>query len=267
MTRINTNVYSLLALHNLNQTNRQMQACLTRLSTGLRINSAADDPAGLVAGLRLQSSLAGLQAGISGATRAGHMLATADAGAGEISTLLADIREALTTAAGSGGLTDDERAANQETIDSDIVAIDRLVGTTKFNGRELLSGFFGFDLNSESLGSATTGYLDSLISGAENDLASGNFEAGAAILDRAAGQVAVARGSLGSQELQNYEAALGMMQTSLVSLAFASSAIWDTDYALEMARFNQLQILSRAGLCLQALANSRPQGVLDLLYG
>jgi flagellin-like hook-associated protein FlgL len=58
-----------------------------------------------------------------------------------------------------------------------------------------------------------------------------------------------------------------MMQTSLVSLAFASSAIWDTDYALEMARFNQLQILSRAGLCLQALANSRPQGVLDLLYG
>ena len=113
MTRINTNVSSLLAQTNLSRSNAQLQTSLTRLSTGLRINSGKDDPSGLIASENLRSDIVAVQAAIGNSERANQVIATADSSLGQVSSLLNDIRGLVTESANSGGLSDEQIAAIQ----------------------------------------------------------------------------------------------------------------------------------------------------------
>ncbi len=88
MSRINTNVESLTALDRLNRTNKQLGTTLTRLSTGLRVNTGADDPAGLISGEFLQQEISSIRSAISNSTRASNVIATADSALGEVGGLL-----------------------------------------------------------------------------------------------------------------------------------------------------------------------------------
>lgn len=144
MTRINTNVPSLIAQNRLSRSNEDLQTALTRLSTGLRINSGKDDPAGLIASESLRSDITGLNKAISNTQRASQIIATADSALGEVSSLLNDIRGLVTEAANNGALSDDEIAANQLQIDSSLEAINRIAQTTTFQGRRLLDGSLDF---------------------------------------------------------------------------------------------------------------------------
>jgi len=144
MTRINTNVSSLIAQNSLSRTNNQLQTALTRLSTGLRINSGKDDPAGLIASEALRSDISSIQKAISNSQRANQIIATADSALGQVSSLLNDIRALVTEAANKGALSDDEIAANQLQIDSSLEAINRIAQTTTFQGRRLLDGSLDF---------------------------------------------------------------------------------------------------------------------------
>jgi flagellin len=112
MSRINTNVSSLIAQSRLNRTNNDLQTSLTRLSTGLRINSAKDDPAGLLASEALRSDITSLNKAISNTKRATQIVATADSALGQVSNLLNNMRGLIVEAANSGGLSDSEIAAN-----------------------------------------------------------------------------------------------------------------------------------------------------------
>ena len=147
MSRINTNVASLLAQRNLNASNTAVNKSLERLSTGLRINRGSDDPAGLIASERLRSEKVALQSAISNSTRATNLIGTAEGSLNEINGLLLDIQGLLDTAANSGGMTDSEIAANQLQIDEALSSIDRIASTTQFNGKKLLDGSLGFDTN------------------------------------------------------------------------------------------------------------------------
>src|SRR6056297_2202307 len=118
MTRINTNVPSLVAQNRLNQSNGDLQQALTRLSTGLRINSGKDDPAGLIASEALRSEITSINKAISNTQRANQIITTADSALGQVSSLLSDVRGLVVEAANSGALSDDEIAANQLPIDS-----------------------------------------------------------------------------------------------------------------------------------------------------
>lgn len=140
MTRINTNVSSLIAQGRLQRSNNDLTQALTRLSTGLRINSGKDDPAGLIASEALRSEITGLNKAISNTERANQIITTADSALGQVSSLLNDIRGLVVEAANTGGLSDEEIAANQLQIDSSLEAINRISQTTTFQGRKLLDG-------------------------------------------------------------------------------------------------------------------------------
>ncbi|EMB15537.1 flagellin N-terminal helical domain-containing protein [Rhodopirellula europaea] len=140
MTRINTNVSSLVAQNRLQSSNNDLQQSLTRLSTGLRINSGSDDPAGLLASEALRGEITGLTKSISNTQRASQIISTADSALGQVSNLLNDVRGLVVEAANSGALSKEEIAANQLQIDSSLEAINRISQTTTFQGRKLLDG-------------------------------------------------------------------------------------------------------------------------------
>ncbi len=144
MTRINTNVNSLVAQNRLTRTNAELQTSLTRLSTGLRINNGKDDPAGLIASEALRSDITSINKALSNTQRANQIIATADSALGQVSSLLNDIRGLVTEAANSGALSDEEIAANQLQVDSSLEAINRIAQTTTFQGRRLLDGSLDF---------------------------------------------------------------------------------------------------------------------------
>jgi flagellin len=144
MTRINTNVSSLVAQNRLQSSNKDLQTALTRLSTGLRINSGSDDPAGLIASEALRSEITSLNKSISNTRRASQIISTADSALGQVSNLLNDIRGLVVEAANSGALSPDEIAANQLQVDSSLEAINRIAQTTTFQGRKLLDGSLDF---------------------------------------------------------------------------------------------------------------------------
>ncbi len=144
MTRINTNVSSLIAQKQLGRSNAQLQIALQRLSTGLRINVGKDDPAGLIASEILRSDIVATQRAISNSERANQIIATADSALGQVSALLNDIRGLVSEAANTGALSDEQIEANQLQVDSSLEAIDRIAQTTSFQGRRLLDGSLDF---------------------------------------------------------------------------------------------------------------------------
>ena len=144
MTRINTNVSSINAQKTLARSNASLQESLTRLSTGLRINSGKDDPAGLIASEVLRSDIVSVERAITNSERANQMIATADSALGQVSSLLNDIRGLVSEAANTGAMSSEQIAANQLQIDSSLEAIDRIAQTTKFQGQTLLDGSLDF---------------------------------------------------------------------------------------------------------------------------
>src|SRR6188474_1416495 len=146
MSRINTNVSSLIAQKTLGRTNVQLQESLSRLSTGLRINTGKDDPAGLIASENLRRDITSVQKAISNTERANQLIATADSALGQVSNLLNDIRGLVVEAANTGVLSDEQVAANQLQVDSSLEAIDRIAQVTTFQGRKLLDGSLDFQV-------------------------------------------------------------------------------------------------------------------------
>src|SRR4051794_14177609 len=144
MTRINTNVSSLVAQKSLARSNNQLQQALTRLSTGLRINVGKDDPSGLIASEVLRSDIVSVQKAVTNSERANQLIATADSALGQVSSLLNDIRGLVSESANTGALSADQIAANQLQVDSSLDAIDRISQTTAFQGRRLLDGSLDF---------------------------------------------------------------------------------------------------------------------------
>lgn len=157
MARINTNVPSFIARLNLNRADADLDVRLQRLSTGLRINRGADDPAGLIISQRLGSEIAGLNQAVSNSERASSVIATAEGSLNEISDLLTSIKGLVVQGANTGGLSDDERRANQLQIDSAIESITRISNSTSFGGLRLLNGSLDYvlsGLNSAAIGKA-----------------------------------------------------------------------------------------------------------------
>jgi len=140
MTTINTNVASLVALNNLTNSQSALQTSLTRLSTGLKINSGADDPAGLVATNILGSQIASINQSITNSNRANDVLSTADAGLGQISGLLDQIRSLVQAGLNSGALSSTELGADQNQIDQALSAINEISANTTFAGDQLIDG-------------------------------------------------------------------------------------------------------------------------------
>ncbi|HNQ23508.1 MAG TPA: flagellin [Phycisphaerae bacterium] len=155
MTRINTNVESLIARRNLNANYSAMDTALQRLSTGLRINTGKDDPAGLIASETLRSRMTAITQAIDNATRADTVVNIAEGGLQEISSLLLEIEGLIDRTANEAGLTEDEIAANQLQIDAILQSIDRLANATAFGDKKLLNGTLDFNTSGININEPT----------------------------------------------------------------------------------------------------------------
>ncbi len=152
MARINTNVPSLVARNNLLRSGDDLQVRLQRLSTGLRINRGADDPAGLIVSERLRSDISGTDQGIKNSDRASSVIATTEGALSEVSDLLSSIKALVVESANTGANSPEERAANQLQIDSAIDSITRISNTASFGGLKLLNGSMDYNLSGVASG-------------------------------------------------------------------------------------------------------------------
>ncbi|HVT82884.1 MAG TPA: flagellin [Phycisphaerae bacterium] len=153
MSRINTNVSSLIAVSTLNKNNTSLQTSLQRLSTGYRINSGKDDPAGLIASESLRAEQQATTTAISNAQRADNIIGTAEGALSEVSNLLVSLQGLVGDAANKAGLSQDEKDADQLQVDSILSTINRISNAASFEGVKLLNGTY--DYSTSGLGSTS----------------------------------------------------------------------------------------------------------------
>src|SRR5690349_15493736 len=140
MSRINTNIASMQAINRLTRNQSDLSTRLQRLSSGLKINSGKDAPAGLIASETMRSEINGINQAIDNSTRAGNVINTAEGALGEVSSLLLEVQSLTNEAANNGALSPDEIKANQLQVDSILNSVNRISNTTQFNGVKLLNG-------------------------------------------------------------------------------------------------------------------------------
>jgi flagellin len=150
--RINSNLSALTALRTLRVNERNQARSLERLSTGLQINRASDDPSGMLLSDLLRSQISALDQAVDNSQNAQNLVAVADAGLQNVSDMLIGINDAITFALNSGGNSPDQIAAEQEGVDHAIAAIDRIANTTRYSDRELLNGSAAYQLVSNRPG-------------------------------------------------------------------------------------------------------------------
>ncbi len=152
MSRINTNIPSLIARRVLGQRQAELNVSLERLSTGLRINRGKDDAAGLIASETLRSQLAAIGAALSNADRANKIVGIAEGGLQEVNALLIDLEDLVSRTANEAGLSDEEVEANQLEIDAILDTINRIATATEFQGKKLLDGGLDYTLSGVASG-------------------------------------------------------------------------------------------------------------------
>ncbi|MBO0994660.1 flagellin N-terminal helical domain-containing protein [Bacillus sp. SD088] len=267
--RINHNIQALNAYRNLSQTMGSTSKSLEKLSSGLRINRAADDAAGLAISEKMRSQIRGLGMAERNALDAVSLIQTAEGALNETHSILQRMRE-LSVQAASGTLDDKDRESVQLEIKELTAEIERIAQKTEFNGMPLLNGKNDFQFqigpNQEDTLDIT---LDSMTAseigvGNLNISTSEQAEEAISTLDKAIGKVSEQRAKLGAYQ-NRLEHTVTNLQTANENLTAAESRIRDLDMALEMTNFTRNNILNQAGQAMLAQANQLPQGILQLL--
>ena len=265
---INTNISALQAWRNLYATDNALTKSLERLSTGLRINRAADDAAGLTVSEKMRAQINGLNQAVRNAQDAISLLQTAEGGLNEIHSLLQRMRE-LAVQAANDTLTSEDRENIQSEINALLKEVDRIAQNTEFNTQVLLTGFSGtFQIGANAnqtltvlMSSMTT--ADLKISDVSVDDVT-NIATVIASLDSAIATVAKQRAQIGAWQ-NRLEHTITNLQVQAENMAAANSRIRDVDMAAEMMNFTRQQILMQSGTAMLAQANAKPQAILALL--
>lgn len=272
--QVNTNVAALNAYRNLSSTQGAMNTSLERLSSGLRINRAADDAAGLAISEKLRAQTNGLNQATTNAQDAISLVQTAEGALNEQHAILQRMRTLAVQSANDTN-TDDDRASIQKEVDQLITELDRISGSTQFNGQNLLdgtggvAGVFTFQIGANS-GQNTTVDLSAAVDAAglgvdAVDLGTQTGADGAlATIDDALKTVSDTRADLGAVQ-NRLQHTINSLSVAAENSAAAESRIRDTDMAKEMSAFTKSQILSQAGVSMLAQANATSQSVLKLL--
>lgn len=255
---------SLLAIFALHNTQRSIADVFKRLSSGRRINSGKDDPAGLISSELLAAEIKSLEAENRAIQRADANARIAEGHAVELSNLAMDAKALVISSANTAGLTDAEVAANQMQLDNIISSMQRF----QSNAVDSLDGFNmpdGGNATVQTLYDDALASVVSLKSGGANDLSSGNFAAASTAIDTAILNIATARGRVGGFQKDVLGPRLRSNQISVINLTESRSRIADTDYAVEMSNLNRDQILMAAGIKTLQLTQLQARSVLDLL--
>jgi len=268
---INTNVSAINAHRNLGANNTQMGKSMEKLSSGFRINRAADDAAGLAISEKMRYQIGGYNQAISNAQDGISLIQTAEGALTEVHSMLQRLN-VLANQASNGTVATADREKIQLEVDALVSEIDNIATTLKFNGISLLDGGnssvtfqVGFEANTTitvSLGSGTQ--ASSLgVNSLNVETASGAQSAIAAI-QSAISKVSQRRAELGAVQ-NRLEHTINNVGVNAENLSASESRIRNADMAKEMTDFTRRQIMVQAGTAMLAQANSVPQNVLRLL--
>jgi flagellin len=281
---VNTNIASLNAQRNLSTSNAALSLSLQRLSSGLRVNSAKDDAAGMAVAESITSGVRGNTQAIRNANDGISVGQTAEGALGQVANNLQRIRE-ISVQAANGSISDSNRSQLQKEVDQLTQEISRIVQTTEFNGTKLLSGAatitfqIGYSgsadnqvsISTTDLAQAGSAGLNSFsgsltATGTINVTTSGGASAALSQLDADIAQVANLRSTYGAVQ-NRFEAVISNLQNYVENLTASRSRIMDADFAAESAQLTRNQILQQAGTAILAQANTVPQQALTLLRG
>jgi flagellin len=269
---VNTNYSSEVARGNLTKVGNDMQKTMQRLSSGLRINSAADDAAGLAIASRMTAQSNGMDQAYRNAQDGVSLVQTADSSLGTIGDILQNIRT-LAVQADNGTNSTSDLTSIQNEINGLTGEIDHISSSTSFNGINLLDGSNATvtlhisDKSNDTIGVALS-KSDSatLLTAAIDVTAAGGAQTAITNIDKALNSVSTQRGSLGATQNR-----LGYISDNLVSTKnntdAAKSRVQDADMSAEMSNLTREQILQSTTMNMLSRANSQPQSVLQLLQG
>ncbi|WP_066332538.1 flagellin N-terminal helical domain-containing protein [Azohydromonas lata] len=285
---VNTNIASLNAQRNLQGNQGAVATSMQRLSSGLRVNSAKDDAAGLAIAERMNSQVRGMNQAVRNSNDGISMTQTAEAALGKVGDSLQRMRELAVQSANDSNNTSDRDSLDKE-FGELAKEIQRVMGNTSFNGKKIL----GADSND------TTGYQFQIGANTSSDdtiaiktknmttateivtvAGSDNTGAGRSVIDNTADNAAIhtvmdnidkainlvnnERATMGANQ-SRFESVISNLQSASESQSAAKSRIMDTDFAAETANLSRAQILQQAGTAMLAQANQQPQQVMSLL--
>ncbi|MBE6024117.1 MAG: flagellin [Cellulosilyticum sp.] len=275
--KISSNIIATMTVGNLNRANRRAETAMERLSSGLKINSAKDNPAGLAISNKLQTQVEGLSQANNNAMDGISLIQTAEGALNEVHSMLNRIRE-LAVQAENGTLQDEDKEKVQQEIDALIAEIESIGKNTQFNGKEVLN----FDKNIPIQIGVKSGdmlEIDGTKINMENvlqcitdtDPATNNTTPLSvddpnllSRIDQAAEQTSAIRSYLGACQ-NRLEYTVSNLDVSEENVTASLSRIYDADMAEEMTNYTQYNVISQSGISILAQANQRPQQVLQLL--
>ncbi len=269
-TAINTNVASLNAQRNLSTSGGSLATSLQRLSSGLRVNSAKDDAAGLAISQRMTAQIRGMNVAIRNANDAISLAQTAEGALGRMGDNLQRMRELAVQAANATNSADDRTALNTEfqTLKDENI---RLVADTKFNGTNLLNAAatLNFQVGANNVAAndrigITTASMAAATGSGLGLTTQANAQSAIDGLDTAISAVNSQRSVFGAAQ-NRFESVVANLQISAENLSASRGRIVDADFAAETANLSRSQILQQAGVAMLAQANALPQNVLSLL--
>ena len=285
MAVVNTNVNASIAQNALVRNERSMNTAMERLSTGQRINSAADDAAGLAIGSRMTSQIRGLEVGIRNANDAISMVATADGALIEVTNMLQRMRE-LALQASNGTTTSADRSYLSSEYANLLAEIDRIAENTQWNGNTILNHITTASSTFKYQVGANGGQTIAVDFGNMTDTVSGVFteiKASHSVITSTTTASAITQGTSAvvaidsaitavNSQRATFGAAMNQLTYAVDNLSnvkvnseAARSRIVDTDYATETSELARTQIIQQAGTAMLAQANQMPQTVLSLL--
>ncbi len=271
---INTNIASLNAQRNLGSSQSMLNTSLQRLSSGLRVNSAKDDAAGLAISDRMTSQIRGLNQAARNANDGISMAQTAEGALQEVTNILQRMRE-LAVQSSNGTNSSDDRASLNAEVTQLKAEIDRIANNTKFNGKVILSGAFSAAGLVFQVGADKGEIVSVKVAGATaNKLAIStttvdtftNAQTAIGAVDAAIKTIDTIRGDLGAVQ-NRLESTISNLQNVSENISAARSRILDADVAQETSNLTKANILQQAGVSVLSQANQSPQLALSLLQG
>lgn len=271
MLSVNTNITSLNAQRNLSISQASLNQSMQRLSSGLRINSAADDAAGLAISQGMNAQVTSMNQDVRNANDAVSFSQVTDGALSQIGNLLTTMRS-LATEAATGTVAQSQRSYLNQEFKALGSEITRIASATNFNGIHMLAKSVTVNIQ---VGTGTAGYdqiavstkgmtAKSLLTGKLSFKTSGNAQSMQALIDAALAKVNAQRANLGSVQ-NRFSITVSNLQTAIQNTTAAQSQIQDADIAAETANMTRSNILVQAGTAILAQANQLPQLALKLL--
>ncbi|WP_417667282.1 flagellin [Pseudidiomarina sp.] len=276
---VNTNIMSLNAQKSLSRTNSSLQTAMERLSSGLRVNSAKDDAAGLAIANRMTSQIRGMTVAQRNANDGISMSQVAEGSMQTMTDTLQRMRDLSVQAANDAGVSGDDKDKLNAEFEQLQAELGRIIENTEFNGKKVLQGDIsnavfqvGFGTTGDNQISVTIGNLESAAglsavlttAKIDNTASAGAVRSVINKIDAALESIDTKRADLGA--IQNrFSATIDNLSTAIENQSAARSRILDADFAVETANLSRSQILQQAGTSMLAQANQAPQSVLGLL--